>query len=245
MIATPESIRLSRHWNRHLNQSLHYPKASIAFTKKHAHLALIQHLYEFYIIRLYIESFIKAPRFIMSGFTIEQVTSLQVMIAASVKTSINNAITQAIATATINFEIKFVPANNQITTSRNVTLSTISITSISFASQPQSQQQSIQRAQSDLSKQSQQKKKRNEKTRQQYKRRTLQQTNTEIITENIAEKESISNSDSKVSSIKTTGLLSAIPVITSWFLQPYHYTMLVSPLAYIRFAEDMEITGQG
>ncbi|CAD6589225.1 MAG: hypothetical protein ASARMPRED_003971 [Alectoria sarmentosa] len=67
--------------------------------------------------------------------------------------------------------------------------------------------------------QSPQKKKRNEKTRQH-------------------------NSSSMASSIKTTGLLSTIPAL-SWLQQPYHYTMLASPLAYIRYAEDMEATGQG
>ena len=124
------------------------------------------------------------------------------------------------------------------------TLSTASTTSAPPAPQPQSQSQS----QSTLSIAqpiSQQKKKRNEKTRQQYKRRTLQQANTEIIAENTAEKESISSSNSKASSIKTMNLLSTIPVITPWFQLPYHYTMLASPLAYIRFAKDMEATGQG
>ena len=133
-----------------------------------------------------------------------------------------------------------------------------STTSAPPAPQPQPQPQS----QSTLSiaqPVSQQKKKRNEKTRQQYKRRTLQQANTkqeqekepaqqafaEKTTENTAEKESISSGSSKANSIKTTGLLSAIPGITSWFLQHHHYIMLVSPLAYIRFAEDMEVTGQG
>ena len=118
------------------------------------------------------------------------------------------------------------------------TLSTASATSAPPAPQPQTIQ-SI----------SQQKKKRNEKTRQQYKRRTLQQAfaekTTEKTTKNTAEKESISSGSSKANSIKTTGLLSAIPGITSWFLQHHHYIMLVSPLAYIRFAEDMEVTGQG
>ncbi|CAF9943506.1 MAG: hypothetical protein ALECFALPRED_000521 [Alectoria fallacina] len=134
------------------------------------------------------------------------------------------------------------------------TLPTASATSAPPAPQPQSQSQT----QSTLSIAqpiSQQKKKRNEKTRQQYyKRRTLQQANTEqeqeeslrqTTTENIAEKGNISSSSSKASSIKTMSLLSTISAITPWFLQPYHCTMLVSPLAYIRFAEDMEVTGQG
>lgn len=50
----------------------------------------------------------------MSGFTAEQITFLQAIIAAFVKVSINDAITQAIAAATINFEVKFVFVDNQI-----------------------------------------------------------------------------------------------------------------------------------
>ena len=109
------------------------------------------------------------------------------------------------------------------------------------APQPQPQSQSALSIAQPIS---QQKKKRNEKTRQQYKRRTLQQANTEIIAENTAQ-ESISNSNSKASSIKTMDLLSTIPVITPWFRQPHHYIVFVSPPAYIRFAEDMKVTGQG
>ena len=109
------------------------------------------------------------------------------------------------------------------------------------APQPQSQSQSTLSITQPIS---QQKKKRNEKTRQQYKRRTLQQANTEIIAKNIA-KESISSSNNKASSIKTMDLLSTIPVITPWFRQPHHYIVFISPPAYIQFAKDMKTTGQG
>ena len=113
----------------------------------------------------------------------------------------------------------------------------------------------------------QKKKHRNEKTRQQYKRRTLQQTDPEqCSTENLAEKPTASYSISTVNTSQPFSVShqavkhfdresashhssSKIHGCNSFRLRflkkPYHYTELVSPLAYIRHAEEMEATGQG
>ena len=140
--------------------------------------------------------------------------------------------------------------------SKPITSTLLTASATSAPPAPQSQPQSTQSITQPIS---QQKKKRNEKTRQQYKRRILQQANTEQeqeeeslqqafaekTTENTAEKENINSSNSKANSIKIMDLLSTIPIITPWFRQPHHYIVFVSPPAYIRFAEDMKVTGQG
>ena len=112
----------------------------------------------------------------------------------------------------------------------------------------------------------QQKKLRNKKTRQQYKRRTLQQTKTkQCSTENIAEKatscsistvnksqvstaphQAVKQSDGvPASSHSDSKIYSCNSFRLRFLAKPYHYTELVSPLGYIRYAEEMEATGQG
>ena len=117
----------------------------------------------------------------------------------------------------------------------------------------------------------QKKKLRNKKTRQQYKkRRTLQQTNQvqqeegQHRAENTAEKPTASYSKSTVNTSilpitphQAVKQLDREPPHSSskvhgcnsfrlrFLAKPYHCTELVSPLAYIRCAEEMEATGQG
>ena len=110
----------------------------------------------------------------------------------------------------------------------------------------------------------QKKKHRNEKTRQQYKRRTLQQANTEQIAENIAEKPTASCSISTVNTSQlSTALYQAVkqsdrepphssskihgctPFRLRFLVEPCHYTVLASLPGYMRCAEEMEATGQG
>ena len=113
----------------------------------------------------------------------------------------------------------------------------------------------------------QKKKHRNEKTRQQYKRRTLQQANTEQIAENIAEKPTASCSISTVNksllpttphqAVKHSDRESASRHSSSnkvhgcnsfrlrFLVKPFHYTVLASLPGYMGYAKEMEATGQG
>lgn len=204
----------------------------------------------------------------MPGFTSEQATSLQAMIAASVsqavtatvKTAINDAVNQAMAA----FEARNTPLDHQIQAPRHARFARMTPAELkaheafcllSWDEQMaslQAWQAARQAARLAVQKK---KKHRNEKTRLQYKRKkqatqqatpptpkqaTQPATQPKQETEKSAEKATIASYDSSSSFHGYTSF--RLPFLTK---QPCHYMVLASLPGYMEYAKDMEATGQG
>ena len=100
---------------------------------------------------------------------------------------------------------------------------------------------------SQVTQQAQQKKKRNKKTRQQYKRRALQQTQSleqeqQVIAKDFTESISDSPDNTYLFTPKHASLLLRQVMISAF---QYTFSMLTLSPNYIRFAKEIEATGQG